>query len=52
MKIAGATILSAMAFSGMVSAAPAKRDNLNCHPMDAGGKDKCSLTEMWTRWTK
>ena len=37
MKIAGATILSAMAFSGMVSAAPAKRDNLNCHPMDAAG---------------
>jgi len=52
MKIAGATILSAMAFSGMVSAAPAKRDNLNCHPMDAGRKDKCILTELWTRWMK
>ena len=37
MKIAAATILSALAFSSMVSAAPAKRDNLNCHAASAAG---------------
>ena len=37
MKIAAATILSALAFSSLVSAVPAKRDGLKCQAKYAPG---------------
>ena len=37
MRIGAATIFSALAFSSVVSAAPAKRDNLKCHAVSGPG---------------